>query len=63
MVEPDVARAKIAAIDHCLERIEEVRKGRSGLLPVDVEELTVFNLFSAVQTCLDLAAHVVSSES
>jgi len=61
VVEPDVARAKIAAIEQYLERIREVR-GREGLLPVDVEELTILNLLNATQACLDLAAHVVASE-
>ena len=62
MVEPDVARAKVAAIERHLARIREVRSRRQNLFPVDREELTVLNLFAAVQACIDLAAHVVSSE-
>ncbi len=61
MVEPDIARGKIAAIERHLERIREVRN-RPGLLPVDVEELTILNLVNATQACLDLAAHVIASE-
>lgn len=63
MVEPDVARAKIASINHHLERIEEIRRRPPGLLPIDIEDLTILNLFTAVQASLDLAGHVVSSES
>jgi len=61
VVEPDVARAKIAAIARHLDRVHEVR-ARPGLLPVDVEELTILNVLNAVQAGLDLAAHVAASE-
>jgi uncharacterized protein YutE (UPF0331/DUF86 family) len=63
VVSPDVAKAKIAAIEHHLARIDEVRKGRPGLLPLEIEEMVHLNLFAAVQACLELASHVVSSES
>jgi uncharacterized protein YutE (UPF0331/DUF86 family) len=62
MVTPDVAKAKIAAIERHLARLEELRKGRPGLLPVEIEEMLHLNLFAAVQACLELASHVVSSE-
>jgi uncharacterized protein YutE (UPF0331/DUF86 family) len=62
VVNADVAKAKIAAIERHLARIDEVRRGRPGLLPLEMEEMTHLNLFAAVQACLELASHVVSSE-
>ncbi len=62
MVAPDVAKAKIVAVGRHLARLEELRKGRPGLLPLEIEEMVHLNLFGAVQACVDLASHVVSSE-
>ena len=62
MVAADIARAKVATMERHLRRLDELRTGRPGLLPVEVEEMIHLNLFAAVQTCLDLASHVVSSE-
>lgn len=62
MVTPDVAKAKVAAIARHVARVEEVRKGRPGLLPLEIEEMTHLNLFAATQACLELASHIVSSE-
>jgi len=64
MVERDVVLAKVAAIDHCLARIREVRSGGDRhLLPVDVEDIVVLNLQRAAQAAIDLAAHVVATEA
>ena len=63
MVDPDVALAKIATIDRCLQRIADVRgQRRAALLPIDVEDIVLLNLQRAVQAAIDLAAHVVASE-
>lgn len=62
MVAADIAKAKIAAVGRHVGRLEELRRGRPGLLPLEVEEMIQLNLFGAVQACLELAAHVVSSE-
>jgi uncharacterized protein YutE (UPF0331/DUF86 family) len=64
MVERDVVLAKVAAIDHCLNRISEVRgePRRSALLPIDVEDIVVVNLQRAAQAAIDLALHVAASE-
>lgn len=63
MVDRDVVTAKIAMIERCLGRIEEVRGDRRpGLLPVDVEDITALNLQRAVQAAMDLATHVVAAE-
>lgn len=63
MVDRDVVLAKIAAIDHCLGRIADVRGPRSAtLLPLEAEEIIELNLQRAVQAAIDLAAHIVSTE-
>jgi uncharacterized protein YutE (UPF0331/DUF86 family) len=63
VVERDVIFAKIASIDRCIRRIGEVRAPGRGLQPVDVEDLVELNLQRAVQAAIDLAAHVVATES
>lgn len=63
MVDPDVVLAKIAVVDRCLARIDEVRgERREQLSPVDVEDITALNLQRAVQAGIDLANHVVAAE-
>jgi len=63
MVDPDVVTAKIAVVDRCLSRIEDVRGERGAqLLPVDVDDITALNLQRAVQAGIDLANHVVAAE-
>ena len=63
MVEPDVILGKVATIDRCLARIEDVRgPRRASLLPVDAEDIMVLNLQRAAQAAIDLAGHVVASE-
>ncbi len=62
MVEREVAIAKIAALDHCLQRIAEARDPARGLRPADAEDIVVLNLQRAVQAVIDLAAHVVATE-
>ena len=60
MVDRDVVMGKLAVIDRCLGRIAEVRDTRrTGLLPVDVDDITVLNLQRAIQAAIDLATHVV----
>jgi uncharacterized protein YutE (UPF0331/DUF86 family) len=64
VVDRDVALAKIATIDRCLQRIADVRgQRRAALLPVDVEDIVLLNLQRAVQAAIDLAAHVVATEA
>jgi uncharacterized protein YutE (UPF0331/DUF86 family) len=64
MVEHDVVLAKIASIDRCIQRIRDVRGPRSAtLLPVDSEDIVVLNLQRATQAAIDLAGHVVATES
>lgn len=47
-----------------MARIEDVQTGQNRvLLPVDVDDITAINLQRAVQAAIDLATHVVSTES
>ena len=64
MVDRNVVAAKLAVVDRCIARIEDVQAGQNRvLLPVDVEDITALNLQRAVQAAIDLATHVVSTES
>jgi len=63
VLDRDVVTTKMAVIDRCLSRIQEVRgERREELLPIDVEDITALNLQRAVQAAIDLATHVVSAE-
>lgn len=63
MVERDVILAKVGSIPKRLNRIRDV----THLLPeslsdINVQDVFVLNLQRAIQSCIDLAAHVVASE-
>ncbi|HNS56471.1 MAG TPA: DUF86 domain-containing protein [Smithellaceae bacterium] len=63
MPDKDVVLAKTASIQKCLRRIKEV----TGLNPESLDEINkqdifVLNLQRAVQSTIDLAAHVIASE-
>lgn len=63
MPDRDVVLAKAAAIQKGLRRIKEV----TGLFPerlddLDVQDIFVLNLQRAIQSAIDLAAHIVASE-
>jgi len=64
MPDRDVVFAKVASIQKCLRRIKEV----TGLKPdsldeINVQDIFVLNLQRAVQSTIDLAAHVIASEA
>jgi len=63
MPDRDIVLAKVAAIQKCLRRIKEV----TGLFPerlddLDVQDIFVLNLQRAIQSAIDLAAHIVAFE-
>jgi uncharacterized protein YutE (UPF0331/DUF86 family) len=63
MVDKDVVLAKTASIQKCLKRIKEA----TGLDPAriddqDIQDIFVLNLQRAIQSAIDLAVHVSSSE-
>lgn len=63
MVERDIVFEKINNIQNCLARIRDVTKlDSSSLENLDVQDIFALNLQRAVQSTIDLAAHVVASE-
>ncbi len=63
MVERDIALAKIAAIDRCLDRIATTRSASGrGLSPADAEDIALLNIQRAIQAAIDLAQHVIATE-
>lgn len=63
MVDRDVVFGKISSIQRCLKRIKDV----TGLVPdslddLDTQEIVILNLQRAIQSSIDLAAHVVADE-
>ena len=63
MPDKDVVFAKAVSIQKCLRRIKEV----TGLNPDSLDEMNkqdifVLNLQRAVQSAIDLAAHIIASE-
>jgi uncharacterized protein YutE (UPF0331/DUF86 family) len=63
MVDKDVALAKVNSIQRCLKRIEEVTSlDPETLDDLDTQEIFILNLQRAVQSSIDLAAHVIADE-
>lgn len=63
MVNRDVIFEKIKNIQHCLKRIHEKTGDKpSSLKDMDVQDIFILNLQRAVQSAIDLAAHVISDE-
>lgn len=63
MVDRDVVFEKVGQIQKCLKRIVEKTQGNEKLLEdIDIQDIFVLNLQRAIQTCIDLAAHVISDE-
>lgn len=63
MVDKDVILEKINQIQNCLKRIhDKTANDPKTLDDFDVQDIFVINLQRAVQSCIDLAAHIVSEE-
>jgi uncharacterized protein YutE (UPF0331/DUF86 family) len=63
MIDADVAYAKVGNIQRCLRRIKDVTAlDPARLDDIDVQDIFVLNLQRAIQSAIDLAAHVVSDE-
>lgn len=63
MVDQDVVLEKVASIQRCLRRIQEkTNLDPSSLDDVDVQDIVVLNLQRAIQSAVDLAAHVIAEE-
>jgi len=64
MVNKQVLLTKIDAIEHHLARIREKRQVdvEAFLKDLDRQESILFNLQMAIQSCVDVAAHIVAEE-
>jgi len=63
MVDRDIVFSKISSIQRCLKRIKDV----SGLDPdtldeLDTQEIVILNLQRAIQSSIDLAAHIIADQ-
>ncbi len=63
MPDKDVVFAKAASIQKCLRRIKEVTAlNPDSLDEMNIQDIFVLNLQRAVQSTIDLAAHIIASE-
>lgn len=63
MIDTDIVYAKVGNIHNCLRRIRDVTKlNADRLVNIDVQDIFVLNLQRAVQSSIDLAAHLVAGE-
>jgi len=64
VVDKDVVAAKLAELARRVERVRANRPGDERALAEDPDalDLVSFNLMLAVQTCLDLASHLIADE-
>jgi len=63
MVDRDLVFEKIKNIQNCLKRIRDVTQfNPNSLDDLNIQDIFVLNLQRAVQSTIDLAAHVVASE-
>jgi uncharacterized protein YutE (UPF0331/DUF86 family) len=64
MPDRDVVLAKVAAIQKCLRRIKHVTDlDPDRLDELDIQDIFALNLQRAIQSAIDLATHIVASES
>ncbi len=64
MTELDVLIEKINHIQNCLKRIHETIHGDLNRLEhYDIQDIVVLNLQRAVQLTIDIASHIVATES
>lgn len=63
MVDKDVVYEKISQIQACLRRIQARTQGNPDTVrDIDTQDIFVLNLQRAVQSCIDLAAHIIADE-
>ncbi len=64
MVDPDLVAAKLSELAERIDRVRVHRKADAAALAADRDalDLVSFNLMLAVQTCADVASHVLSDE-
>ena len=53
--------SKLGSIERCLQRIRDITRGDpSTVRNIDVQDIVVLNLQRAIQSAIDLAAHLIS---
>jgi uncharacterized protein YutE (UPF0331/DUF86 family) len=63
MVDEDIIFEKIANIQSCLKRIKDkTQLNPKTLDDIDVQDIFVLNLQRAIQSTIDLAAHIIAEE-
>ena len=64
MLEKDVVLSKIAIIQRCLKRIDDIVAGDASKVDqLDVQEIALLNLQRAIQASIDMANVVISLKS
>ena len=64
MTDRDVVAAKLAELEDRIARVRAHARGSASELVSDrdASDLVAFNLMLAVQTCLDVASHIIADE-
>jgi uncharacterized protein YutE (UPF0331/DUF86 family) len=64
-MDPDVVRAKLESLRRCVDRLQAKAAPTPEALAGDVDRQDILsvNLERAVQVCVDISAHILSSES
>lgn len=64
MVKQSILTAKVMAAEEFMARVAEKLPASFATFEKDrdLQDLVIFNLIQAIQTCVDIAAHIVSDE-
>lgn len=64
MIDKNVILDKASRVERHIKRIENKRKITVDqfLENIDIQDILLFNLQVAIQTCIDIASHIVSDE-
>lgn len=63
MIDRDIVIEKVSNIQQCLKRIREKTQGDPETLQdIDIQDIFILNLQRAIQSAIDLAAHIVADE-
>ncbi len=63
MIDTDIVVEKVASIRQCLKRItDKTDKQPESLKDIDIQDIFVLNLQRAIQSAIDLGAHIVADE-
>ena len=61
-MDKEVISAKLEALRHCIQRIRDKTPASAAILleDYDLQDIICLNLERAVQTCVDLASHIIA---